>query len=229
MELWIARTEALDYLHGRHPSRLAVIKQTFELFDAAIDAFQSAPDATPYAATCAVALLKAKNLAHGAFSLILDGLGQEAGALLRPMIEYAELLTYFRLHSQMVERALTGNLPSAGERAKSIAGIYKNFREYLNENASHSSFSDASVAHLIDSNLMSLRKRQHMVPHVLDQNLLDLAVHLQLLLREALLSLESTGSPAFPQLGDRWERLKARMFDVFDLNAARRQGGNADA
>jgi hypothetical protein len=219
MELWISRTEALEYLQAKHPSRLAVIKQTFELFDANIDALQSAPGAPSYSATCAVALLKAKNLAHGAFSLILDGLGQEAGALLRPMIEYAELLTYFRLHPEMVERALTGNLPSAGERAKAISGIYKHFREYLNENASHSSFGDASVAHLIDSKLMRLRKRQHMVPHVLDQNLIDLVVHLQLLLREALLDLESTGSPDFQHLAERWERLKARMFDVFDLTA----------
>jgi hypothetical protein len=224
MELWISRTEALEYLQDKHPSRLSVLKQVFELFDATIDAFQRAPDATPYSATCAVALLKAKNLAHGAFSLTLDGLGQEAGALMRPMIEYAELLTYFRLHPEMVERALTGNLPSAGERAKAISGIYRSFREYLNENASHSSFSDASVAHLIDSKLMSLRKRQHMVPHVLDQNLIDLAIHLQLLLREALLSLEATGSSDFQQLGERWERLKGRIFDVFDLNAARRSG-----
>lgn len=92
MDLWHARTEALTYLQDKQPSRLAVVERTFELFDATAVAFQAAPDTTSYSAVCAVALVKAKNLAHGAFSLTLDGLGQEAGALLRPMIEYAELL-----------------------------------------------------------------------------------------------------------------------------------------
>ncbi len=36
------------------------------------------------------------------FSLTLDGLAQEAGALARPFIEYSELLTYFRMLSEAV-------------------------------------------------------------------------------------------------------------------------------
>jgi hypothetical protein len=54
-----------------------------------------------------VTLVKAKNLALGSYSLVLDGLGQEAGALMRPMIEYAELLAYFRLHPEMVKLSAT--------------------------------------------------------------------------------------------------------------------------
>ncbi len=215
--LWEARTEALDYLATKHPSRLAVLERTFELFDACLDAFEIASDSTSYSTVCAITLLKAKNLAHGAYSLTLDGLAQESGALLRPMIEYAELLTYFRLSPDRVRQALTGTLPSAGKRAELVEGIYKGFRDYLNENASHSSFSDASVAHLFDSSEPRLRRRQRMVPHVLDINLRDLVVHLHLLLREAILALQQIESNQFVVLGERWERLKARMLDVYDL------------
>jgi hypothetical protein len=227
MELWTARTDALNYLQNEHPSRLAVIERTFELCDDIADAFVTAPDTTPYPAICAIAMVKAKNCAHGVFSLMLDGLAQEAGALFRPMIEYVELLTYFRLFPHMAEGAMVGNLPSAGERAKAIGGIYKKLRDHLNEHASHSSFSDASVSHLIDPRDQMLRKRQHMVPRVLDRSLVDLAVHDHLLLREALLSLEAASSPEFPRLGERWERLKARMFDVFDLDRDFPQGSGA--
>src|SRR5687768_5816205 len=150
MRLWEARTEALDYLARNQPSRLAVIDRTFDLFDACLDAFE-ASDAAPYSTVCAISLLKAKNLAHGAYSLTLDGLAQEAGALLRPLVEYAELLTYFRLSPDRVKQAINGTLPSAGKRAELVQGIYKNFREFLNENASHSLFTDASVSHLFES------------------------------------------------------------------------------
>lgn len=67
-----------------------------------------------YARVCGLTLLKAKHLALGAYSLILDGLGQEAGALLRPFIEYTELLTYFRKFPSKVDAAIKGKLPSAG-------------------------------------------------------------------------------------------------------------------
>ena len=124
-DLWHSRTDALVYLGEKHPSRLAVVARTFELLDDTIDAFEAAlPEAT-YPRVCGVTLLKAKNLALGAYSLVLDGLGQESGALLRPMIEYVELLTYFRLKPEMTERALENALPKAGERAKAIGSFFK--------------------------------------------------------------------------------------------------------
>ena len=93
-DLWCSRSDALAYLGDKHPSRLAVVERTFELLDDTIDAFETASPRSAYPRICGVTLLKAKNLALGAYSLVLDGLGQEAGALMRPMIEYVELLTY---------------------------------------------------------------------------------------------------------------------------------------
>lgn len=135
--MWQARTEALAYLQHLHPLKLTVIEDTFALFDACIDAYEASESEEIYSRVCAVSLVKAKNFAHGAYSLILDGLGQEAGALIRPMIEYTELLTYFGRFPEMTKLAIENRLPKAGERAKAIGGIYKQFRDHLNKEASH--------------------------------------------------------------------------------------------
>ena len=170
-----------------------------------------------YARACGLSLLKAKTLAVGSYSLVLDGLAQEAGALMRPMIEYTELLTYFRLRPDMVDSALNNSLPKAGERAKAIGGIYKAFREHLNAHASHSAFSDFALSHLIDPATHSFKKLQHMVPSVLDRNLVDLVVQLHLLLQEAVLSLEPVAPVDLAAIVHDTDQLKARLFKVFSL------------
>ena len=78
------------------PTQVEMVEQLFGLADDCVDAYEAqAPDL--YSTVCGLATLKAKNLAHGMYSLMLDGLAQEAGALARPFIEYTELLTYFRM------------------------------------------------------------------------------------------------------------------------------------
>ncbi len=219
-QLWSAREGALSYLQDRHPSRLAVLDRTFELLDDCIEAFELSEVPTLYPRVCGLCLVKATNLAQGALSLILDGLGQEAGALMRPMIEYVELLTYFRLHPAMTERALQNDLPKAGERARAIGSVFKDFREHLNRDASHSSFSKHSIAHLFEPDTLRFRKRQRTVAHVLERNVRDLVVQLHNLLHEAILTLETADAGKFIELASRYEKLKLRMFDVYDLNAS---------
>jgi hypothetical protein len=60
----------------------------------------------------------------GVYSLMLDGLGQEAGALLRPLIETLELLVYLRLEPARIDQAIEEKLPSAGQIAKKIEGEF---------------------------------------------------------------------------------------------------------
>ena len=224
-DIWTTRSEALAYLNERQPSRVDVVLRTFELLDDTIDAFDAAPPETAYPRICGLTLLKAKNLALGAYSLVLDGLGQESGALLRPMIEYVELLTYFRLKPEMTERAVENSLPKAGERAKAIEGMFKDFRDHLNREASHSSFSRYSIGHLFERDTFSFKKRQRMVPTVLERNLRDLVVQLHNLLDEAILTLEYSERSKSVEIAVQADRLKRRMFDVFDLNSA----GSVDA
>ena len=217
MNLWQTRTEALEFLESTHPSRLAVVHRIFELLDECIDAFEAASSDNTYARICGLTLVKAKHLAIGSYSLILDGLGQETGALMRPMIEYAELLTYFRMFPDSVNRAAENDLPKAGERAKAIGGIYKQFRDHLNAYASHSSFSHYALSHLLEPSTFKFKKLQRMVPHVLETNVRDLAVQLLLILREAALALEPVGSPQFANIAERTDSLRDHMFHVFEL------------
>lgn len=216
--LWTTRSESIAYMCRTHPSRLDVMDRSFDLLDRIVDAFEAVSQESAYARVCGLTLLKAKNLAFGSYSLILDGLGQETGALMRPMIEYLELLTYFRMFPESVEKATTNTLPSAGKRAEAINGIYKEFREHLNEHASHSSFSQHALSHLQEPSNFKFKKLQKMVPHVLEKNVLDLAIQLFLLILEAARALEPTTSVEYLSIAEKVDKLKSRLLNVFDLN-----------
>jgi len=190
--LWKARTEALTFLHRERPAQIEAVEQLFGLADACIDAYEAQADDL-YSKVCGLTTLKAKNLAVGMYSLTLGGLAQEAGSLARPFIEYAELLTYFRMVPEAVTDALAGELPNAGTRAKRIGGIYLQFREHLNEHASHSSYSSHSLAHLTDPTTKRIRKLQAMHPAVLERNVGDFAVLFVLMLQQSVLGLERSG------------------------------------
>lgn len=217
MELWNARTEALGYLEMQRPARLEILLRTFGLIDQSVDVYESLASDDVYARICGLTLLKAKHLALGSYSLILDGLGQESGALLRPFIEYVELLTYLRMNPEMASRAAENKLPKAGERAKAIDGIYKDFRGYLNSHASHSSYSHYSLAHLLEPNTFRFKKIQRAVPEVLDVNVKDYAIQLYLLVRESVLSLERLNITSFELLATQVDQLKIDLLHAFEL------------
>ena len=99
-----------------------------------------------------ISLAKSCHLLLGCYSLTLDGLGQEAGALLRPLIEVYELLIYLRDDKERVHEAISGNLPKAGEIAKKISGMFEDLRKYLNDTSSHFGYKLDSVTHLLDFN-----------------------------------------------------------------------------
>ena len=84
------------------------------------------------------------------YSLILDRNGQEAGALLRVLVEVIELMRYLREDESRIQEVINKKLPSAGKIAKKINGKFHNLRNYLNDNASHFNISFYSSIHLID-------------------------------------------------------------------------------
>lgn len=220
MELWATRTEAVAYLEASHANRIMILLQELELIDLSIDIYESLAGGDIYARICGLTLLKAKHLAVGAYSLILDGLAQEAGALLRPLIEYSELLSYFRQFPEMAERAAENDLPKAGERARAIGGKYKELRDHLNSHASHSSYSHYSLSHLLEPKTHRFKKLQRAVPKVLNRNVRDFVIQLYLLAHEGVLSLERLEIPNFEDLATRADRLKEDMVNVFELHNA---------
>lgn len=217
-DFWSVRESAWVYLCERHPSRVDVVLKLFDLLDRCVDEYEQKASSDAYARICGLTLLKGKNLAYGSLSLLLDALGQEAGALLRPFIEYTELLTYFRHFPGEVEKAAENDLPKAGKRAKAIDGMYQEFREHLNEHASHSSYSHYSLSHLLTPAL-SFRKSQQFAPQVLDRNLKDWTVQVWFLLHEAVLGLEHLKSAKLVELATAADGLKGRMIHVFELSA----------
>jgi len=126
----------------------------------------------PFGRVCALVLIKARNLGLGCYSLFLDELGQESGALFRPLLECLELLTYFRLEPTRIEEALENRLPSAGNIAKKIKGQIKFMRDYLNTHASHVSLAPEPNSHLINFSEGRIRKVQPFKEKVLYENVL---------------------------------------------------------
>ena len=80
----------------------------------------------------------------------LDGLAQQSGALLRPLVEVAEFLTYLHTDDRAEREFREDKLPSAGKIAKRINGQLKFLRDYLNEDASHLNFSFDSLRHIVE-------------------------------------------------------------------------------
>jgi len=147
-QIWDARTRALSATESKLQAEAATVYQAFSLLDEMLVIFHSKD--TTFCRVAGLTLLKARNLAQGIFGLTLDGLAQEAGALLRPLIECIELMAYLCDNSQRVDEVLEERLPSAGKIGKRIHGKYQKLRNYLNAYASHFSFAPESISHLID-------------------------------------------------------------------------------
>jgi hypothetical protein len=150
--------------------------------------------------------------------MLLDALAQEAGALLRPILEAYELLIYFRLEPSRVDQAIDGKLPSAGKIAKTIEGGFRGLRDYLSTNASHVSFSYESSKHLFDYQTSEIKANQQQSVDVLKNNLSSLNAFQVLIVAEALRCLEITGyskESLFEEYEDwRLKSIKASPFPV---------------
>lgn len=170
----------------------------------------------PFGRVSALVLTKARNLALGCYSLSLDALGQEAGALFRPLLECLELLTYFRLDPARIDEALDDRLPKAGVIAQRIEGKFKRLREYLNTHASHLSLSPEAMAHLVDLRAGRLRPVQVHNPTILRENLRTLLAVLIWLAIEAANCTSVAAGAVDHGIGDSVEDLKRRAFLLFD-------------
>lgn len=104
----------------------------------------------PFGRVIGLVVTKGRNLAVACYSLSMDGLAQESGAILRPLIEAIELLKYVRSDPSRIDEALDGRLPQAGTIAKRIGGEFQELRDHLNQHASHMSVSYDALRHLLD-------------------------------------------------------------------------------
>lgn len=171
MELWQSRIQANEALHSTLATHRDLLAEGFELLDRAIEAFRERRSDSPFVRVCGLTLTKARNTSLGLYSLSLDGLGQEAGALLRPLIEQYELLACMRQDPTRVQLILDDKLPSPGNRAKVIQGEFQDLRTHLNENSSHFGFTYESLKHLLPGSEDGWRVTQPYSEHALKVNL----------------------------------------------------------
>jgi hypothetical protein len=196
-DLWKTREEALAAIEGPFRQEAAVLQDVFALMDECIT--QLLTRDTTYTRVCAITMIKARNLELGCYSLALDGLAQEGGALFRPVVETLELLTYIWKDPARVDEAIEGNLPSAGKIAQKIEGNLKGLREFLNTHASHFSFTYESLQHIADLQHLDWKVTQPHNDNVLRQNLLLIFLTLLSIVKTGAccLSMEEPLSPAF--------------------------------
>jgi hypothetical protein len=213
-DLWGTRAAALATLAGELRDEAMVIEEAFGHLDESILNLEKLD--TSFSRICGLTLVKARNLALGSYGLCLDGLAQETGALMRPLIEALELLIYFRLEPTRVDEAIEGKLPSAGKRAQVINGHFKEARDYWNENASHLSFTPDSIRHLLDFKESRWRVTQPHSTEVLRRNLQFFFAVLIWVAIEGVNCLGTAGELIQHGLGDRIEELKNRALAVFD-------------
>lgn len=158
MNIWSAREKSLYWLNNELKPESQVLQEGFDYLEVCVELFQKTgsdegeSEKGQFCRICSITLAKFSHLALGCYSLALDALAQESGALLRPLIETYELLVYFRQDISRTHEVIEDKLPSAGEIGKRISGDYKDLRDYLNENASHFSYKPWSVRHLFDEN-----------------------------------------------------------------------------
>jgi len=207
----------LELLDTELAEQRVSIEKAFELIDKAIDFFNQNAANDQYCRICGLTLAKAKSYALGAYGMILDNLGQEAGALNRPFLEYYELLVYFSQDPNRVAEAAENKLPKAGQRAKLIGSDLKGFREYLNQNASHGSYSYYSLSHQLDTASLLVKKTQDFSEEVLFRNLGDLFAQLVLLDFQAAISISIKDRQVGLRLAQEAEFLRDNGGDYFRL------------
>jgi hypothetical protein len=198
--LWTCRQEATEALRTALAPLARLLGAAFERIDEAVEYFErfvlAEPD--PAGRVCVVVAIKGRNLALGCYSLAIDGLAQESGALLRPLLEAIELLLYLRTVPGAVDQALDGRLPRPGTRARRTGSPFHDLREHLNKCASHLGFGDASLRHLLDIPAGRFRAVQRFHEAVLEQNLATLFVFTTILAREVSYCFQWCGGVIAP-------------------------------
>lgn len=189
MSLWICREGSNTALLTTLKPLASLLEGAFLRVDEALEYFQKFLFAEPASdgRVCAVTVIKGRNLALGCYSLALDGLAQESGALLRPLLEVIESLVYLRTVPGAIDKAIDEKLPTAGKVAEATGSPFKDLREHLNKYASHLGFGAASLGHLLDIPSGRLRTVQPFNESVLERNIATIFAFTVILAREAAL------------------------------------------
>ena len=226
MNLWQARQKSLEWLETELVEQNALIDKGFEILDTCITLLNQQSKSSDdelngrFARVVNITLAKARNLLLGSYSMLLDAVAQEAGALLRPILEAYELLIYFQLEPSRVDQAIDGKLPSAGQIVKKIEGKFKKVRDYLNDTASHLSFNFNTAKHLVDFSTFEVKAIQSQSLEVFKINLTTFNGFQLYIASEAIMCLDVLGyKTAF--LVEEFENWRKECINAFPLSFAK--------
>ena len=91
--LWTCREQATAALAAEFRPIADALDSAFERIGEVVEYFQKfLVEDFAVARVYTMVVIKGHNLAQGCYSLALDGLGQESGAMLRPLLECIETL-----------------------------------------------------------------------------------------------------------------------------------------
>lgn len=223
--LWHSRGAASTTLKCSYPDILEIMNELFSLLDDCINALSSLN--SEFGRITGLITSKARNLALGCYSLSLDSLAQEGGALFRLLIEALELLTYLMLDPQRVDEAIDDRLPSAGEIAKRINGNHKDLRNYLNCHASHLSLGHESMRHLENTEPETpivIRTEQPFRLAVVLKNLQTLFAVVGMITIKAANCAFVAGYENHPELVEKVVSLRTRGLSAFDNALTKAEG-----
>lgn len=222
MNLWSEREKALKALTGELLEEGQLLDRAFQQLEYLAQALDGPAQSTPFGRAAALIAAKARSLAQATYSLMLDGLGQEAGAGGRVWLEAIELLTYLYQDASRVAELWEGRLPPPGKRAKAIGGFSQPLREFWNQSASHIGLEPDSWIHVINWRTGRIKTRFSFSPRVLRTNMRILFTMMIWNIREAAMCLHhATGGISEP-LARQIDSLKdhgLRMFDGPALEA----------
>lgn len=212
------RNASLNMLQGEMLAAGAIVDHLFWIQKEAVNRHNLRREARPGALEYGLVISKARRLLLALYSLTLDGIGQEAGALLRPILECLELLVYLNEDPARIREAKEERLPKAGIIAKKIGGKLKGLRDHLSQHASHLSLKDESIQHLRHGEQLRPAAEPVFNSEQFARNIGDLCLFLQMVALQAVVSLDKIDSGCADDLARHVAETTERMRNVFALS-----------
>ncbi len=170
-DFWATRNKAIIALDADLGDLAGLLYECFGYVDEIVKDFQVHSKNSAFARAAGFTTAKGRNFAFACFSLSLDGLAQEGGALLRLLLEAIEVLCYFQTEPNGPQQALDQKLPKPGDIARKIGGRFKDLRDDLNRHASHLSLAPEAAQHLWNSSTRQILTKQEFSSAALQENI----------------------------------------------------------
>lgn len=213
--MWEVRGTSLKELNSTFKKEKYLLDSGFALLNNVVAIF---PLRTPILKTAGVLVIKARALIQSIYSLSLDGHGQEAGALLRVLVESYETLRLLETKPDQLKRISEGKL-TGGNISKLVSVSPVGMRKFLSDTSSHLSLGTISIQHLleVDPSMEEIRLRKEMKfsPKSFASNMLLVISYLKLISHVSLELLYLEGETP-DKLGDQYLKYHGEVIEFLD-------------